>query len=66
MEGGKKQNEWSLEKKRNGEEGIVSRWVPDPELWDWVKLAWQLRVEGRSYAEIQEATEDKIYVSVGC
>lgn len=53
-------------KKRNGEERIVSRWVPDPELWELVKLAWQLRAEGKSYAEIMESTEEKIYVSIGC
>ncbi|MFZ6027274.1 MAG: recombinase family protein [Chloroflexota bacterium] len=41
----------------------VSRWVPDPEIWDLVKQAWQLRAEGLGYAEIQAATKDLIYQS---
>lgn len=49
--------------KRNGQPRIVSRWVPDPNLWDLVKLAWKLRAEGKSYAEITKATKGRLYRS---
>lgn len=47
--------------KRNGQPRTVSKWVPDPKLWDLVKLAWQMRADGRSYQDIQKATEGKLY-----
>jgi DNA invertase Pin-like site-specific DNA recombinase len=53
-------------KKRDGNDREVSRWVPDPELWELVKLAWLMRAEGKTYAEIQKATERKIYRSDNC
>lgn len=40
-----------------------SRWIPDPEIWELVKLAWQLRAKGQGYAQIQAATKDLIYQS---
>jgi site-specific DNA recombinase len=46
--------------KRDHTARVVSKWVPDPELWDLVKLAWQMRTEGRSYGDIQKATGGKI------
>ena len=52
--------------KRDGKQRIASRWVPDPELWDLVKLAWKLRSEGRSYSEIIKATNGKVYKSKNC
>ncbi len=60
---GYKAEKVEIGRKRNGQPRIVSRWVPDPELWELVKLAWQLRAEGKSYAEITEATGGLIYRS---
>jgi site-specific DNA recombinase len=51
--------------KRDGSPRIVSRWVPDPELWELGQLAWKLRAQGKSYGEIQEATGGRIYKSKG-
>jgi DNA invertase Pin-like site-specific DNA recombinase len=53
-------------KKRDGSERKGSRWVPDPEVWDLVKLAWQLRAEGRPYEAIQRATDRRVYISKNC
>jgi hypothetical protein len=53
-------------RKRDGSERKGSRWVPDPEVWDLVKLAWQLRAEGRTYEVIQKATGRVIYKSKNC
>jgi DNA invertase Pin-like site-specific DNA recombinase len=47
--------------KRDGNPRRVSRWVPDPKLWDLVKLAWQLRAEGKTYTEIRDATDGNLY-----
>jgi DNA invertase Pin-like site-specific DNA recombinase len=52
--------------KRDGKPRIASRWVPDPELWDLVRLAWKMRAEGKSYTEITKATDEKIYKSRNC
>ena len=52
--------------RRDGKPRIVGKWEPDPELWDSVVLAWQLRAEGKSYREIQAATGGKIYQSINC
>lgn len=53
-------------RKRDGSPRKVSRWVPDPDLWDLVKLAWVMRAEGKSYGEIQEVTGRRIYKSKNC
>jgi DNA invertase Pin-like site-specific DNA recombinase len=53
-------------RKRDGSERKGSRWVPDPEVWDLVKLAWQLRAEGRPYEAIQRATDRRVYISKNC
>lgn len=53
-------------RKRDGSERKVSRWVPDLELWDLVKLAWQMRAEGRTYEMIQKATGRIVYKSKNC
>lgn len=42
--------------KRNGQPRIVSRWVPDPELWERGRLAWKMRAEGASLAAVHAAT----------
>jgi hypothetical protein len=36
--------------------GVVQRWVPDPETWDFCRQARELRVNGASYREIHERT----------
>lgn len=50
---------------RDGTPRVVSRWIPDPELWDLGKLAWQMRAQGSSYGEIQQATAGRLYKSIG-
>lgn len=42
--------------RRNGQPHIVHRWIPDPDLADMVRLAFQLRASGHSYAEITKET----------
>jgi site-specific DNA recombinase len=49
--------------KRNGVKRVVSKWIPDPELWDLVKLSWSMRAQGKGYAAITEATGGKLYTS---
>lgn len=51
---------------RDGKPRKVSKWERDPDLWNSVVLAWQMRAEGKSYREIQEATGEKIYQSKNC
>lgn len=47
--------------KRDGSPRRVPRWVPDPALWELVQLAWRMRAEGHSYADIQAATRGQLY-----
>lgn len=56
----------TIGQRRDGSRRVVSRWIPDPDLWDLVKLAWRLRAEGKSYTEIQELTGRKVYKSDSC
>ncbi len=49
--------------KRDGKPRMVSKWERDPELWDYVILAWTMRAEGRSLQEIQNATAGRLYTS---
>ncbi len=53
----------NLGEHRNGDEHIVSRWEPDPELWDTIRSAWQMRASGKTYKEIHEATGRKVFKS---
>jgi hypothetical protein len=55
-----------LGKKRDGNERKASRWVPDLEIWDMVKLAWQMRADGCAYDKIQKATGRILYRSKNC
>ena len=48
---------------RDGTPRVVSRWIPDPDLWELGQLAWKLRAEGKSYGYIQDATGGRIYQS---
>jgi len=50
--------------KRDGSRRIVSKWEPDPVLSEYVKLAFRLRAEGKSYQEITKATHEKLYTGV--
>lgn len=63
---GYKAEEVVIGTKRDGSPRTVSRWVPDPENWDLVVLAWKLRSQGKSYGEIQEATHGLLYNSKSC
>lgn len=51
---------------RDGMPHIVSKWEPDPVLSEYVKIAWQLRAQGKSYQEINRATNGKLYSSKNC
>lgn len=53
-------------KKRDGKPRQVGRWIPNPDLWEEVKLAWGLRAEGKRYKEIQAATYGRIFKTVNC
>ena len=53
-------------KKRDGKPRIVGKWVPDPEKWEYVKLAFRLRSQGKFYLEIREATHGKLFKSMNC
>ncbi|HKI53428.1 MAG TPA: recombinase family protein [Anaerolineales bacterium] len=54
----------NIGEKRDGIPRMVSRWEPDPVLSGYVKIAWQLRAEGKSYREITKATKGMLYTSV--
>lgn len=56
----------TIGKKRDGAPRVVSRWVPDPELFPLAILAWKMRSQGKSYGEITKATEGKLYTNAGC
>ena len=49
--------------RRDGVPRIVSKWEPDPVLSEYVKTAWRLRAQGKSYQEIAKATKGKLYTS---
>lgn len=40
----------------SGEARIVQRIVPDPDLWDRCRLAWEMRLNRATYGEIHEVT----------
>lgn len=54
----------NIGEKRDGAPRDVSRWEPDPVLSEYVKIAWHLRAEGKSYREITDATNGMLYTSV--
>lgn len=53
----------TLPNHRSGEKHTIARWVPDPDLWETCRLAWQMRAAGYSYREIHERTH--LYSSQG-
>ena len=52
--------------KRDGTPRYGSKMEPDPELGPLVTLAFKMRADGRSLAEIMDATGGKLYKSKGC
>lgn len=52
--------------RRNGLPRMGTKLEPDPELGPLVTLAFQMRAEGKSLAEIMEATQGKLYKSKNC
>jgi site-specific DNA recombinase len=56
----------TIGRKRDGNPRVVSRWIPDPELFPLAVLAWKLRAQGKPYAEITKATGGKLYLNSGC
>lgn len=56
----------TIGEKRDGVPRIVSKWEPDPVLGEYVKIAWQLRAQGKSYQEIIRATHGKLYAGKNC
>lgn len=51
-------------RRRDGQEHVVNRWAPDPELVPLVRLAFEMRAAGRSLAEISQVTG--LYKSINC
>jgi len=39
----------TIGERRDGMPRVVSKWEPDPVLSEYVKIAWQLRAQGKSY-----------------
>ena len=52
--------------RRDGLPRFASRWVPDPDLADVAKLAWAMRVDNKTYHELDKATGGKLYKSKNC
>ena len=52
--------------RRNGQPRKGTKWVPDIETGPLVTLAFQMRAEGRSMAEIMTATKGKLYLNKNC
>lgn len=44
-------------KMNNGQNRIIGRWIPDPEMWERGKLAWTMRADRASLREIHAATQ---------
>lgn len=51
----------TIGERRDGMPRVVSKWEPDPLLAEYVRIAWQLRAQGKSYQEITNATHGKLY-----
>lgn len=43
-------------KRRDGSPHIVHRWVPDPDLWELCRMAWQMRARRATYYQIHKTT----------
>ena len=53
-----------VEQQIEGRRRRLRRWVPDPAAWPLVRLAWRMRLEGRSYRDIWRAT--RLYKTPAC
>ena len=51
----------TIGEKRDGIPRVVRKWEPDPVWAELVKIAWQLRAQGKSYQEITKATRGELY-----
>ncbi len=49
--------------RRNGAPRVGVKWEPDPELAPLVRMAWEMRAQGKGYGEITKATGGKLYTS---
>jgi len=49
--------------RRNGQPRIGIRWEIDPELAPLIRLAWELRAQGKGYTAISQATGGKVYTN---
>lgn len=49
--------------RRNGQPRIGVRWEIDPDLAPLVRLAWEMRAQGKGYGEITKATQGKVYTN---
>jgi site-specific DNA recombinase len=53
---GFKREQMLIGRHRDGSKRYVSKWVPDLEIWETCKLAWQLRADGMTYRQINDIT----------
>ncbi len=51
----------TIGEKRDGVPRVVSKWEPDPVLSEYVRMAWQMRAQAKSYREIAKATKGELY-----
>ena len=49
--------------KRDGSPRRASKWIPDPDLWEYTKLAWIMRSKNASYREITDTTNGELYTN---
>lgn len=61
---GFKREPFKVGKRRDGSDHILHRWVPDPDLVDKVRTAFEMRAAGATYRQIQERT--RLYKSKNC
>lgn len=50
---------------KNGEDRLRITWVIDEDLAPLIRLAWEMRAQGKGYTAITQATEGKIYTNKG-
>lgn len=50
---------------KNGEDRLRIKWVVDEDLAPLIRLAWEMRAQGKGYTAITQATEGKIYTNKG-
>lgn len=50
--GFKRSEPFQVDVHRDGRPHLVTRWVPDPDLWEIVREAWKMRASGMTYEQI--------------